>query len=528
MVHRATLNLADTVRRAVSSGRESLRLPRASLPHRNRIKKFDDSPNGEYFRDVLEGHGRVHASELLRKPEDILKALNGVDLNLRYFDDGGDISIPAAVNPASKYNNKMWTRDTALIGLMLYELGHTELAVQIAETLAKTYARQEERKRFTDFIFDREPMKKFQSDVKGIPHVMFSIPEGKIHGYNDWSHNQLDAFGMFLLFISRLAKEGKLDLKKLDEKLTRINPDNKKDSTFSIMVQFMDKIQFWENLDVGPWEDEHGLGPESKRLSSNALCLSGFTEAGQCFDEIGWDAINMWDANMVKCLIAKGKEQGEHTLHERVPLDGSYVRETDRHESDAAMVFVLLFAPDLNKNQKTAILRKLYDQRMTDFGFTRRHRDSYMGSNFVHNPYSEGIFSDVFNPDHKMAEWTLFDPLLAIYHCREYQKDPQGNRENLPLAIMHYERFQRMVPQEDFDYVNRFKTENYDNGTKRVFISRGTVGEAYFWDGGQRKLNENSPLQMAVVSAALMKQELAKILKLSARLDHSAGILQAS
>ncbi len=516
MVSRVTLDLAPRVRANLRTRTDPSEV--ASYTHRLR-GLLDDEPIRAHT-GTLDRYQRLTGSALSATPGDILDSLDRTDLNLKYYENG-KVTIPAAVNPASKYNNKMWTRDTALIALMLDELGHTDLAVEIAESLAMTYAREEERERLINFVLnDPDPAYKFQTDVESIPHIMFSIPPGEIHGYNKWGHNQLDAFGMLTLLFFKFAREGKLDLRKLEEKLIEINPKNAIESPFPLFEQLKNRIGYWRVRDVGPWEDEPG-GPEEGRLSSVSLCLAGSNEAFDCLDQM-----HIPNLDLFKQRLAQNREYGEHTLHQRLPENGSYVRETDRHESDAALIFVLLFGPKLNKEQKDIILKKIYEQRMTDFGITRRHRDNYMGSNFIHNPYGQGKFSDVDSYDHKLAEWVPFDAWLAVYHSKEYCANPTINEENLSLAIMHYERFMKMVPVKDFNYMNRFKEANHDNGQREVFIPKGTIGEAYFWDGGERKLNENSPLQMGVVAAAWMDQELGKALQIKIEQDKSPVIIK--
>lgn len=519
MVAPVKLNLAEVLIKQALSVTE--RLGKVSL-------EVTQKPNWQqpFYLGIARDHVSTHPlRDLVQKrtplvPSDFVEPLrNGaIDLGLMHYREYGFV-IPASSNPASGYFDRSWIRDDAVIGLMFLELGLIDEAKEVAETLAFHFnspGDHEQRKLFTDFLWGEGDYAAyhFKHYSKPIPNIKASIKEGKMHGYRDWAHNQLDAFGMWLFLTFRLANQDKLDLAKLDEKLNTQNDQNKIDSILSVGINFLSRVKFYDNRDHGMWEaepqvtaDNHviDIGPEDSRTSSMGICLAAFREARKYLHENhSTNPMKIENMDYLKGLVASSIERAEATLNKRILPDGSGVRETNRHEADAALVFLLLFDPGLNDMQKQAILETIYKNRLGVYGITRREGDIYIASNYLTNPHGRGKFSNPHDKSypHKLAEWALFDPMLYLCHSMEYRKDPKNNKHNHWMAEWHMRRMLSQVQEKDFGGRNEYA----EDGDKQDFIvPRGSIVEARSEHNGTMTPTHNSPLQMgtALVAGAI-------------------------
>lgn len=425
--------------------------------------------------------------------EDIKEALGEVTFHLSYYPSG---TIPASTNNNSGYARFAWTRDMAMKAFAMYAMERTNDANKVVQNLARFYNRKEERGRFTNYHWDPYPHQKYKTAPHwDLPQIRAEInDDGHMVEYSQgWMHNQLDAMGMWLYLTFKMANEEKLDLKKLNHSLSLSeegNDENNCDSIFSVALTFLNRIRYWEQYDVGPWEDYRGY----KRASSLGICLAAFKEAHKYLEKHKWNSIKIWNESELKREIENGIMNGSYALKERIPEDGREAIETDTHSFqlyDSALTLLLYPCnPSLSEMQEKAILKTLYNHRMGEIGFTRRDSDNYVGMNYIYNHRGEGIYSNMDVSGYEAAQWSIFDPLLASYHYKKYVNSSGKNEESFLLADMHMKRTLAHITKAK----DRFSKAS---GIFRdISVPKGILPEAYWLDTRENRWrpNENSPL----------------------------------
>lgn len=453
-----------------------------------------------------------HLAAFINQPTVITSAdlkgiLERVELLIRVYDTG---TIPASLNPASHYSTHAWTRDSALCALAMLRAGRLIEGVEALTHLAEFYNRSEERNKFLHFHYAPEANALYRSPGgTHHPHIKSSIDRSTrrmVRYEHPWSHNQLDAIGMWLGVTFRAANEGYLDLGALDRQLTRgVNQDNAHDSIFCVALKFLQRIQYYDQLDTGPWEDCH----LPRRATSIGTCLAAFREAHRFFEQFGYTDWNKGYAHgrgSLRHEIEVAIEEGSAALAARIDPAGDFAVENDRFMSDAALTFLLHpFNPGLNRCQEDAIVRALYRDRYGDIGFSRRDHDDYLGMNYIRYP---GVMAAFNQPDYRPAQWTLFDPLLAAFFYERFTRSGGCDLASIELAEKHLRRAVSQITS-DVDVFTKF------DGTL-VTIPAGVVPEAYWYDSvaGRWRPNENTPLPMSSAAYTFMFESAGRALTL--------------
>lgn len=485
--------------------------------------------------ELVEGHWLYNH---ITKPEpistsaeldEILETIENT-VNLTVYEGG---AIPASPNTASEYCSGSWRRDNAImtVGMTLAALleqegssNRAELVQKVKDELTAMASYDNEsfqRGHFTSFLFlnpdpnenKRLAKEKFESDISGLPRAKQSIINGKLGEYTDWGHHQLDGLGAYLYTFFFAANQGIIDLKELDSILTAQNPENGQDSLFSVALHFLHEIGYENVTDVGPWENKSGR----KRASSVNLCLAAFKEAKKYFESKDWNPNETITVNPnvnLKQIIDEAIKNGDAIKNERIPLDGSSAIETDEIPCDSALAFSLLFDPGLNEAQQDAIVQRLIEN-MGEYGIKRMpdELDAFFGENFASNPNGQGKWSVIY-PGHKAAQWTLFDPILAVHFYRRYLKSGGEDEKSFLLADRFMKRSLSQLTKHDYEiefFVNPFEKHT-------VEIPAGILPECRWQkkDGNREEWlpNPNSPLQMAHSVFAIMMAEATRAIEL--------------
>ena len=486
-------------------------------------------------RELTEGHwleryitkpAPISSSELGR----ILETVENT-INITLYENG---AIPASPNVASEYSDGSWRRDNAImmIAFMLASSIETETSGDRSDLVQRVKRELTEmakydndpfhRGHFTSFFFlssdpgenRRQAKEKFVRDIPGLPRAKHSINgNGSLGEYSDWGHHQLDSIGAYLYAYFFAANQGIIDLKELDKILTEQNPENSEDSLFSVALHFLNEIEYWDETDVGPWESV----PANKRASSVGMCLAALKEAKKYFDNRSWNPekiIKVSQGVNLRQIIDKGIENGEAVINERIPSDGRPATETNEIPSDSALAFLLLFNPGLNEAQENAILQRVYEN-MGEYGIRRMDDqiDAFMGENYALNPNGQGKWS-MLHPEHKAAQWTLFDPILATHYYKKYLKSDGRDIESFLLADKHLKRTLSQITKCDYE-IEQFVSPHEKITVK---IPAGVLPEARWRrkdEHGETWLpNTNSPLQMAHGVFAIMIAEATKAIQL--------------
>ena len=418
-------------------------------------------------------------------------------------------SLPAASNHATDYSLHAWTRDSAIIGYAFYKGGETEKGVAALDELGRFYASKEQRARIVDFHMSDDPKGRYQNyDIDSHPHIRAAIDHGDkgrmVESDQSWGHNQLDAVGMWLWSTFKMANDGAFSIEEAHQHHKEINPDNKQGSVYAAAVRFLNRIHYWDQVDVGPWEDFNA----HKRASSLGICLAACKEIEQFLDAGG--ELSSFDDKGLREELSSAIAGGEQSLRERIDPNGGFAIENDTFKADSALSFLLYpFNPGLNDEQFFQTITELHDKRMGEIGFTRRDRDDYVGMDYIHEPHREGIFSDMEQPGYKAAEWTLFDPLIA---AALYDKFIESGGEDVTSYLLADKHLKRSIAQITIepDSYNRV----FDN--TEVKIREGIIPEAYFLDTkeGRWRANENSPLHMSEAAFVFMMERGVKAAEL--------------
>ncbi|GEM_PF-3094479 len=480
--------------------------------------------------ELIDGHW---LASYITKPDpistvdltEILKTIENT-INITFYESGG---IPASTNQASEYRDGSWRRDDAIMAIAMLLAANLETersgdrqeliqrAKQELIAMAKYDNTPFHRGQFTSFLFLNNrglAKEKFRTDIQGLPRAKYSIDaNGALGEYYDWGHHQLDGLGTSLFAYFHAANQGFIELKDIDKVLTEQNPENGADSLFSVALHFLHEIEYWDQIDVGPWESF----PAHKRASSVGICLAAFKEAKKYFDDRGWELEKTITVNSnvnLKQILEEGIRNGEAVINERIPSDGKLAVETDQIPSDSALALLLLLNPGLNEAQENAILQRVYEN-IGEYGIRRMgdEIDAFMGENYALNPNGRGKWSVIY-PGHKAAQWTLFDPILATHYYRKFIKSGGNDENSFNLADKHFKRTLSQITKHDY------QIEQFINPLEKrtVEIPAGILPEARWKrkdEHGETWLpNTNSPLQMAHGVFAIMMAEATRAIEL--------------
>lgn len=490
------------------------------LPHPSEIPVCARYAEGHPLESLIIGDNRItsrEVDELLQSPE--------VQMTIGIFPNG---TVPAANNETEhsvetdsrSYAKHAWTRDKIIVAFALRRAGHTEMGNAVLSNLHGFYASPDQRQRFFKNVFaNTATAREWYDKGTNIPHIKAEIVDGQMVPYHDWGHQQLDAMGMWLWGTFRAANAGDLNLPDLNQHFAKqVNPNEADESTLGLAIKFLNRIQFWDLDDFGPWEDEK----HRSRGTSIGICVAALEEAQKFFEthEHGYNALpnGMGEdaAHELKVELHTALHYGRQILNERVPSDGGLAVECDHWDSDAALSFLLYpFAPQMNPAQENAILRTLFERRedgafrrIGELGITRRDGDDFVGQDYIYEQDRRGMFADMEVEDYRAAEWTLFDPLLCAYFSRKYVESVQdalqagSSRGEDKLSLMYARRFFRRMAAQ-------FTKENDEyqlaHDGSHVQVGKGIIPEAYFWDTTQDRwrANHHSPLLMANATHAL-------------------------
>lgn len=430
-------------------------------------------------------------------------------------------AIPAALNAATHYSVRSWTRDAAMVALALRRDGKGEVAEEVLWRFLEFYGSQSQRSKFDHYHFSSDPVGDYaKKDTAGKPHphAMMEIgSEGRLtESKAPWGHEQLDTIGWFLFLAFRLANEHGTDLVQLDQRVgNEVNAFNKDESILTLALKFLHRIAAWKQSGRGPWED---ILQES-RATELALLLAGVDEAHAYFSQHpkGWAALPvMYDASPMESQITRFQaEQAElrrelqAALLRRVPdlPDGRALECSDPTLAlDSGMVWMTYpIEIGLTAQQERAVLRTVYGNYQ-EIGFRRRPRDGYVGQDYAlgtnPHPWPGPDFADVNAKDYREAQWTLFDPLIAGHCARRYVSDGCRDERLLLRADRHLRRALAMITAQDveFDWIRKDARDSV-----HVRVPKLTLPEAYWYNShSQRWLpNHNSPLLMANAAFSL-------------------------
>lgn len=308
--------------------------------------------------------------------------------------------LESGLFPAANFDNlendetgmaDAWIRDSACIGLALLKSGRREIAGKTA--IATVRCLESISDRLQEIITSGHA----PEDDTLRPPVRFtgqqSIPQ------YEWANAQNDAIGYGLLFIGESVQEGLL---KNDESLR---------SLIDMLINYLEVIAYWQDEDSGHWE-------EIKKLNASSI---GTVIAGlRAVRGISGDDVKL------EALIARGDEALQSILPFESKTPGN------EREFDAAQIFLVEPQQLLKGDQAAKIINGAEKALLGDRGIRRYNGDSYWGPDYrehfqlgsraidFSNPKNMALRDYYLNSDDE-AQWTLFDPMIAVYYIHQYE-----------------------------------------------------------------------------------------------------------
>jgi phosphorylase kinase alpha/beta subunit len=223
----------------------------------------------------------------------------------------------------------------------------------------------------------------------------------------DWANAQNDAIGYSLQLIGEAHKQGVIHANR---------------ELIDVVISYLETIRYWEDSDSGHWE-------EIKKVNASSI---GTVIAGlRAVREVASDSIK------VTALIEKGSQ----ALDALLPFESkssSLVR-----QYDAALIFLIEPQHVVDDGMAVKILSDVEKHLMGGHGFRRYVGDSYWAPDYREHfqlgdrtadfskPKNMALRDSYLTPGGE-AQWTLFDPMVAAYYARNYQKT--GNIESAKKA----------------------------------------------------------------------------------------------
>jgi len=309
--------------------------------------------------------------------------------------------LESGLFPAANFDNlehdetgmaDAWLRDSACVGLALLKSGRRDAASRAATaTIACLESIVD---RLNEIIANGHA----PEDDTLRPPVRFtgqqSVPQ------YEWANAQNDALGYGLLFIGESVKEG---LIADNESLRPI---------IDLLINYLETIAYWQDEDSGHWEEV---------IKLNASSVGTVVAGLRAVRDITQDAVKL------EALIARGDE----ALRAILPFESRTLGK--EREFDAAQLFLVEPQQVLSGDQAAEVIKGVEQALMGDHGIRRYNGDSYWGPDYrehfqlgsraidFSNPKNMELRDYYLNSDDE-AQWTLFDPMLALYYIHQFEK----------------------------------------------------------------------------------------------------------
>jgi len=203
---------------------------------------------------------------------------------------------------------------------------------------------------------------------------------------DEWGHNQLDIFGLFLYKIGNLKMKGIEVLRNLRD-VKRVQD----------IVWYLYSIRWHEAPDYGVWEE----GPEA-HASSIGSVLAGLMSVRQYIEEVR--------------VPERFIEQGQQALKKLLPL------ESQSRPYDLAQLSLIWPYKVLEPDMRRQVLENVEVRLCRDYGVIR-----YPGDRYYNKDYG--------SPDGNEAQWPMGLAWLAIVYAKmaEERLDAGDGREAIEL-----------------------------------------------------------------------------------------------
>ena len=300
------------------------------------------------------------------------------------------VSFSGADGTATGYRNS-WMRDSAVIATELLRSGRTQPAQKAARGLLAALRSVEV------FLDDIVSEGRAPQEASERPPIRFvgqqSVP------MMGWANAQNDALGYCLWCVGSLVSEKKLKLSEAEIKLLRK------------VLRYFQAIKYWRDEDSGHWEETPKL-----ESSSVGTVMAGISAVRPFVGE----------AALCDTLLDRGQKMLDRTLPDESIGKGT------RRNADAALLFLVEPLGIIDGSVAHTIISDIEHELSGDYGVRRYVGDSYWapdyrqhfdivsrGTDFSSNGMAA---RDAFRRKGGEAQWTLSDPLLAVYYAKLYKR----------------------------------------------------------------------------------------------------------
>ena len=320
--------------------------------------------------------------------------------------------------------SSVWIRDNIYVAYCHYIINESEIAIANIETLI-AYIKKF-RWRFVNIIEGQVDPNK----VMERPHVRF---DGRNLTEIDqqWEHAQNDAWGYFLWFYCKLAREKLLELK----------PENLE--IIALFPFYFQAIEYWQDEDSGHWEEERKIAASSigvviAGLKSFKSLLTDTSIAQYCKYQNQLVTVKFLDELINRGTIAFNKI-----------LPAECIQPNKPRRYDAALLFSIYPLQIVDEEMSEKILKDVINNLQGDYGIKRYLWDSFWCRDYQDLP--EEIRTSISDDreqwlrehnrelqEGEEAQWCIFDPIISAIYGLKYQKT--GEEEYLQQQTIYLNR----------------------------------------------------------------------------------------
>lgn len=290
-----------------------------------------------------------------------------------------------------------WLRDSSCIALFLWRSGERELAAQAGEGALRALSQSAD---VLQAAVDRK-----SGDALRRPYVRFHGPDAE--ALKDWPNAQNDALGYAMCLIGTLSSANAL---KLSDEYARL---------LDSLVTYLNAIEYWRDEDSGHWEESAKCG-----ASSIGAVVAGLQAVRSV----------VADGGLVDELIAQGQKALDQLLPNESRTPG---RERD---ADGAVLFLVSPLEVVRSDAAERIVDLIRRDLEGEIGVRRYVGDSYWAPDYREHfqmgdrtaDFTDRMEErDAFLKPGLEAQWSLFDPMLAVYFAKLFQQSGDAGHAEL-------------------------------------------------------------------------------------------------
>lgn len=340
----------------------------------------------------------------------------------------------SAVSEDTDYTgySSVWVRDNVYIAYCHYLIGKKDIAVATIKTLLAYIKKFQWR--FTDIIEgNTEP-----NEVMKRPHVRFR-GDDLTEIDQKWQHAQNDAWGYFLWFYCRLARE----------KLILVSTENLE--TLALFPFYFQAIKYWQDEDSGHWEEERKIA-----ASSIGVVVAGLKSFKLLLTDISQNRVKYKDKLVTNKLLDELINKGTVALNKILPAE--CIQSDKKRRYDAALLFLIYPLQTVEEETSAQIIDDVINNLQGNYGIRRYLMDSFWCRDYqdlpeeIRTSISEDREKWLQQHDRELqegeeAQWCIFDSIISAIYGTKYQKTNQ--KEYLQQQTFYLNRSLGQLTAED-------------------------------------------------------------------------------